>query len=228
MLSNFIVWKNFSILYCKEDDILPDILETFYGKGIQINQLLLLDESLNKTLSEMFGKKNWKFLSIIEHPIERFFRKFIHYCVNGNNSKETQNCYGCKDNLECLLTVIFKVSTEYTKKEPIFKPTYFDEIFMPYSWKCNFYNDLSDYEKIIYYDKVKFKNQITKLLNDTNVIIKNNNTFDTLIEKAHEKNTENGIKKYQEMLLNDRRMLFKFVTVYFHDFLRYGIEMPTF
>uniref|UniRef100_A0A0N4Z7K3 Glycosyltransferase family 92 protein n=1 Tax=Parastrongyloides trichosuri TaxID=131310 RepID=A0A0N4Z7K3_PARTI len=232
MFSHFIIWKNYSVVYCNEDEILPEFLHTVLGNGSVLHHRDIMKDkktTIKETMEKKFNKTEFRFLSLVQHPVQRFIKHFVHYCVKNNNYQETYYCSGCYDNLKCVVSKIFDLSNYYTSNSQTFIPTYFDHIFMPYIWKCDFKNSFSQYRKFKFFDKKQFKHEVNGLLFKAN--ISGNDHIESLIDKLYEK--ENNLinqefKMYRDKLLKNEKLMYKFIAVYFYDFFKYGIPLPNF
>uniref|UniRef100_A0A0N4ZWD2 Sulfotransfer_1 domain-containing protein n=1 Tax=Parastrongyloides trichosuri TaxID=131310 RepID=A0A0N4ZWD2_PARTI len=169
---------------------------------------------------------------IVRDPIERFISAFIDKCIVEKWGKYRSRCFGCKNNINCVVKKIYNIFINF--KEKNINPNYFINHFNLQIWSCNMMEDLKKYKYILYPEESKnlesFYNNILNILMKHSVTteelviismnLKNNFTPHTTKNLTIRDKIKKNIS--QNKLL--KKLLLK---IYYYDYFYFNLPLPS-
>uniref|UniRef100_A0A0N4ZA53 Sulfotransferase family-containing protein n=1 Tax=Parastrongyloides trichosuri TaxID=131310 RepID=A0A0N4ZA53_PARTI len=188
-----------------------------------------------KIKNEVRFFKNWKQITVVRDPIERFISSFTNKCILSTDKDDPDYCYNCGSKLKCLVKRLYKkLKQRITNRNGTYMTTYTDAHFFPQSWHCEF-NTTRRYFKILKFDPAnetsleifydQFFNELSlikvpdKIINVFKYQLKHNLTIHSTT------GTDERIKISNKVYKNSK-ILETLVKIYYQDFITFNFEFP--
>ncbi|KAI1710968.1 sulfotransferase family domain-containing protein [Ditylenchus destructor] len=196
--------------------------------------------NLRDAMDELLGiestrgkMKDWSFLAITRHPIDRFLSGFLDKCIRKPYS--TKHCNQCQANMTCFIMTEYDRLLKAQRSGRTSKTRSFeDRHFFPQSWRCSFSTHLKNYTLIKYpahsSEAPAFLNKLEKFLRHKkrNVSREDVNFIRQQIEAGQTVHTtrESEARQFFEQRLRGSPFLMEFIMrMFYWDFKLFGYDL---
>lgn len=166
---------------------------------------------------------NYTAFVFIRDPIDRFANFYMNNCARG------ETCFGCRDNVTCVVEQAYQKLMEYTTKGSTQEMELLEAV-VPLTWNCNFTENFKMIKKVVIGADKKSKEAATKnllqILEDQGVpdnglqsIIKHSIVREFKVEREDVEERRN----LDQQIANDRSVRDYLHRMYFYDYLIFNL-----
>ncbi|WKX95999.1 hypothetical protein Q1695_012449 [Nippostrongylus brasiliensis] len=185
-------------------------------------------ESLDSAIREADPNGNSTLFTVIRNPFYRFISGYIDKCQNERIwYSDEERCFGCRENLRCILESIPEALNSFLNKREITSATYYYlRHFAPQWWYCELHKNRNLYKVVKYQDgpdaRQNFADAMEALLKSVGVpgnhrVVIYNEVMNGKMQHSTAGSSQRLAAEH-ELLSNDY-LMWLLVKLYYNDFL---------
>ncbi|KAK0401632.1 hypothetical protein QR680_015887 [Steinernema hermaphroditum] len=192
------------------------------------NEYGSVDAMLEKTKTVL---EDWMIFTLVRDPLERLISAFTDKCIYNKEKKESINCYGCHQDIECFVRSVYNRTLTFAHIPSNQKHPYLmeDVHTFPQNWHCSFQTRTNKMKIIKYYSEYSERDktyvELVKVLQERGIHqdlivyiveqVTTGTTFHTTINSDEK-------KKARATILQNSDLLDMVYSMYYHDYELFG------